>query len=172
MMQKLFLLLLAVMLLACQNVVRPDKPNDLISEDQMADIFYDAYLANAAKSINNKKLRQMGIRLDSIIYQKHGIDSTQFAHSNEYYSLDLDNYAEIYSKVEARLLVDQKRLDSIKDANDVKKRGKNAKASKSKDSLSKQPISKDPQKLDSMIKKKMSSLIEPIESEEETGSNN
>ena len=167
MMQKLLFLLLAVMLIACQNVVRPDKPDNLIGKDQMVDIFYDAYLANAAKSINNKKLRQMGIRLDSIIYQKHKIDSTQFANSNEYYSLDLDNYAEIYSKVEARLLVEQKRLDSIKDANDVKNKSKNTKPANGK-----QPIGKDPAKIDSMIKKKLLSIGEPIQSEEETDSIN
>ena len=128
MIQKPLFLLLAVMLIGCQNVVRPDKPDDLIGKEQMVDIVYDAYLANAAKSINNKKLRQMGIRLDSIIYKKHEIDSTQFANSNEYYSLDLDNYADIYSKVEARLLVEQKRLDSIKDVNDERNKSKKSKS--------------------------------------------
>ncbi len=161
MIQKLVFILITVTLFGCQNVVRPEKPNDLIRKDKMVAVIYDAYLANAAKSINNKKLRQMGIKLDSIIYLKHDIDSLQFAKSNEYYSLDLDNYADIFSKVEARFLSQQEELDSIKQEKRDKNRKKNKKTIKSKE-----PLSKDPAKLDSVIQKKRRSLIDPIQSEE------
>lgn len=157
------------MLLGCQNVERLDKPDDLIGQDKMVSIFYDAYLANAAKSINNKKLRQMGIRLDSIIYKKHNIDSVQFARSNEYYSLDLDNYAAIFSEVEKRLLAQQVRYDSIKEVETSKNKATPNKSTNSKnpvgidpDDLA--PVGIDPVAIDSITQQKARSLINPMQS--------
>jgi hypothetical protein len=151
--------------IGCQNIRQPERPDNLITEEKMIDIFYDAYMANAAKSINNKKLRQFGIRLDSVIYEKHDIDSIQFARSNEYYSLDLDNYSSIFAKVEARLLDDQKEYDSIKEALRSDNKSVKARVESEQRSRSKSPVAKD-----SSMLPQIKSLIPSIQSSVEVDS--
>lgn len=105
-----FIFILAIF--GCQNVEKPEQPEDLIAEEMMVDIFTDIYLSNAAKSVNNKVLRQNGVKLDSFIYRKYRIDSLQFVRSNAYYSSDLDTYAEIFMAVEKKLTVLKEATDS------------------------------------------------------------
>ena len=101
-----------VLFTACQHVERPEMPEDLISKDLMVDILTDVYISNAAKSVNNKVIRQKGIKLDSIIYRKYGIDSLQFVESHAWYNADLDTYNEIFKEIEQRLEVMKKKVDS------------------------------------------------------------
>lgn len=103
------LILLAV---ACQHVDRPEKPDDLIAKEKMVDILTDIYLSNAAKSVNNKVIRQKGLKLDSLIYKKYAIDSVQFVRSHAYYNADLNTYNEIFTKIEQRLDSMLKKIDS------------------------------------------------------------
>jgi hypothetical protein len=100
-------------LTACQSVEKPEKPQDLIPKDLMVDILTDAYISNAAKSVNNKVIRQKGIKLDSLIYKKYDIDSLQFVKSHAWYNADLDIYSEIFTEIEQRLEAMKKKVDSI-----------------------------------------------------------
>lgn len=100
-------------LTACQSVEKPEKPQDLIPKDLMVDILTDAYISNAAKSVNNKVIRQKGIKLDSLIYKKYDIDSLQFVESHAWYNADLDIYSEIFTEIEQRLEAMKKKVDSI-----------------------------------------------------------
>ncbi|MAN59815.1 MAG: hypothetical protein CMC08_08280 [Flavobacteriaceae bacterium] len=100
-------------LLGCQDVERPEKPDNLISKEEMVSILTETYLGNAAASINNRTMRERGIELDSFVYAKYGIDSVQFARSNAFYTSDLDAYAEIFQKVEQRLMELQRVTDSL-----------------------------------------------------------
>jgi hypothetical protein len=97
----------------CQDVVKPEKPENLISEDTMVSILTESYLINAARSFDFKTLRDKGIKLDSFIYKKFNVDSVQFAESNAYYTADLNRYNKIFVKVEEQLLQIQKRVDSL-----------------------------------------------------------
>jgi hypothetical protein len=99
-------------LTGCQNVEKPEMPEDLIGKDMMVEILTDAYISNAAKSVNNKIIRQNGIKLDSLIYNKYGIDSLQFVRSHAWYNADLDLYTEIYAEIEQRLDEMKKKVDS------------------------------------------------------------
>jgi hypothetical protein len=100
-------------LVSCQDVQKPEKPTNLISQEVMVDILTDVYLNNAARNVNNKLLRNKNIRLDSIVFNKYRIDSLQFALSNNYYSSNLDVYADLLSKVQENLMVLQIQKDSI-----------------------------------------------------------
>ncbi len=131
-----------LLLMGCQHVERPEKPDDLIARDMMVDILTDVYLSNAAKSVNNKVIRQKGIKLDSFIYTKYDIDSVQFVRSHNWYNADLDTYKEIFVEIEQRLVDMQQRTDS----------------------LNFKPKSKIEQKQDSL--RKARELIEPASSEE------
>lgn len=105
--------ILILLILGCQDVKKPEKPQNLIPKESMVNILTDAYISNAARSINNKRLKEYQVSLDSIIYKKYGIDSLQFIESNAYYSSNLKTYTKILVSVEERLEILQKEKDSI-----------------------------------------------------------
>ena len=107
------LLIISLLALGCQSVEKPEMPEDLIARDVMIDILTDAYLSNAAKSVNNKIIRQRGIKLDSFIYKKYGIDSVQFVRSHAWYNSDLSTYEGMFVEIETRLAKMAKELDSL-----------------------------------------------------------
>lgn len=99
---------------ACQDVKRPEKPKNLIGKDKMATILTESYLINAARNVDNKTILEAGIALDSLFYDKFGIDSLQFVQSNAYYAADVDAYMSLLQVVEARLEAMQRELDSLR----------------------------------------------------------
>jgi len=107
------LIFLALGFFACQDVVRPDIPEQIIPEAKMADILVEAYIGNAARSNNNRVLRMGGVQLDSILYAKYEIDSLQFAQNTAYYASQIDPYMRILEQVETKLSGVKKSLDSI-----------------------------------------------------------
>ena len=110
---KKVLFIISLLIIGCQSVEKPEMPEDLIARDVMVDILTDAYLSNAAKSVNNKIIRQRGIKLDSFIYKKYRIDSVQFVRSHAWYNSDLSTYEGMFVEIEARLAKMAKDLDSI-----------------------------------------------------------
>ena len=99
----------------CQDVKLPEPPENLLPKEKFAQVLADAYLANASrsKSVNNRILRNKGIQLDSLLYNKHQVDSLSFAESNAYYASNLDVYTDIILNVE-KLLADRKaKIDSL-----------------------------------------------------------
>lgn len=94
---------------ACQEINRPEKPDNLIPKDKMADILYDITLLNAAKSYSPKMIAESNIDYREYVYKKHGIDSLQLAKSSSWYSHRIDTYLAIYNQVEERL-IEQKRI--------------------------------------------------------------
>ena len=107
------LALLLFTLVACQDVNAPRKPDNLIPKEMMVDILTDCYINNAARSISYVKLKDSGIKLDSMIYLKYQIDSVQFTLSNEYYSLQFNTYIDMLTQVEERLEKIKSQTDSI-----------------------------------------------------------
>ncbi|GEQ84575.1 hypothetical protein ULMS_00830 [Patiriisocius marinistellae] len=105
--------ILLLLLASCQDVKRPEAPENLISETQMVAVLTDAYLMNAARSIDIRKIRKEGIYLDSIIYATHKIDSLQFAKSNAYYTNNLNTYNDLITKVEQKLITEKTKRDSL-----------------------------------------------------------
>lgn len=97
----------------CQNVDQPEKPKNLIPKDKMVDILTETYLANAARSVDNKSIIEKGIKMDSLIYRNFGVDSLQFAKSNAFYAADVNTYMSIFQEVETRLDVMRKKMDSL-----------------------------------------------------------
>jgi len=86
---------------SCSN--KMPKPDNLISEDTMADILTDLSLISASQGINKRVLEANGIESKAYILKKYNVDSTQFANSNEYYSNHIKTYQRIRSKQKARL---------------------------------------------------------------------
>ncbi len=116
------ILIIAIAFGSCQNVKVPEKPKNLIGKEKMADILTEAYLANAARSIDNKTMLEEGIKMDSVFYAKFDVDSLQFARSNAFYAADVNTYIAIFQEVEAKLKEMEKDLDSIQNKGDKSKK--------------------------------------------------
>lgn len=94
----LFITLLLTVI-SCAKLKGPEKPKNLISKDKMVSVLIDAKLLTSANSANKLVMRDAGVNLNTYIYEKHDIDSLQFALSNSYYAFHVDDYEAIYSKV-------------------------------------------------------------------------
>jgi len=109
------IIVLLLILVGCQDVKYPEKPENLLSKEKMIQILADAYIGNSSrsKSYNNRVLRNNGVHLDSILYKKHQVDSLTFVESNAYYASNLVVYTEIITEVEKLLLTKKVSVDSI-----------------------------------------------------------
>jgi hypothetical protein len=102
-MRKLIMALcLFFIVLACDKRMDYKKPENLISKKQMIDLLYDMHLAVGTSNLQNLKLEKNRNYM-SLVYEKYGIDSTQFAESNIYYTANINAYEEIFEEVEKRL---------------------------------------------------------------------
>ncbi len=122
--------ILCFLIWACQDVKRPEIPEDLISEEQMVEILTEVYLVNAARSFDNRTIIENKMKLDSFIYKKFNIDSLQFVKSNAYYTSNLDVYNRLFVAVEDRMSKIKIEVDSL-----MLKRVKELEAKRIQDSI-------------------------------------
>lgn len=127
-----------VFLVAACGFGGPKKPKNLISKKEMVNILIDARLLASATNIDKQKMQKHGVKLNTYVFEKYGIDSLQFALSNAYYAYRVKDYEEIYNEVTDSLeklktvLNDQK----VKEEKERKKRETDSiNALKDKDSL-------------------------------------
>lgn len=112
-MKKILLIFtLCFLLLNCDSKA-VEKPDNLISEDQMVSILYDLYIINAIKTNQNQYLVDNKITPDKYIYKKYKIDSLQFAQSDQYYASDVEEYEKLYQRVTKKLEQDKAEMDSL-----------------------------------------------------------
>jgi len=101
-MKKIFFVIL--ILFSCNNNIRKTPmPENLISEEKMADVIYEMTLISVSKGVNRRILENNGVIPEKYIFEKYNIDSLQFALSNEFYSNDLNSYLNIYNRVKLKL---------------------------------------------------------------------
>ena len=84
---------------ACNKLKGPEKPKNLISKGKMVDILIDAKLITSASSKNKMIMRDSTLNIKTYIYEKHKIDSLQFALSNNYYAFHVEDYEDIYTRL-------------------------------------------------------------------------
>lgn len=108
----IWIISLILLVSACKEnkIDRPPKPDNLISKDKMVEVLYDMAILSAAKGIDKRTLENKGIQPQEMVFQKHGIDSLQFAQSNNYYAFDLKTYQALYNRVKLRLQDDKNRF--------------------------------------------------------------
>ncbi|UJH66193.1 DUF4296 domain-containing protein [Allomuricauda sp. SCSIO 65647] len=99
---RLIAIVLVSLVWSCAEKV-VEKPNDLLSEAQMAEILYDLAIFQAAESANKSILEKTNLEAMQFIYGKYEIDSARFAQSDLYYASLPLKYQTIYENVEARL---------------------------------------------------------------------
>ena len=102
-MKKLVFILTIVFLFFSCGSPQQKPPANLISEDLMSEIIFDIILISSAKGINKQLLQNNIENPLNYIYRSYGIDSLNFAQSNDYYTRYPARYNLIYDKVKARL---------------------------------------------------------------------
>lgn len=111
-MRKILAIAFVYLLSACGGNSAIEKPEKLIDEDKMVDIFYDLALLEAIKA-HNPGIIQNAKEPQKYIYKKYSIDSLQFAQSNRYYATDIKRYKKMYARVGKRLERNKKEMDSL-----------------------------------------------------------
>lgn len=111
-MRHLALLLFVLLFVSCGEELI-DPPENLIPKAKMTEILYDLSLMDAIESNYPRALERNDILVMELIYEKYGIDSTQFVQSDLYYASKPDQYEEIYQALHDRL---NKERDSITEA--------------------------------------------------------
>lgn len=101
--------------ISCEPNLRPEKPENLLSKDQMEEVFYDMFVVNSAKGVNRKILEKNGVSPETFVLKKHGIDSLIFAKSNDYYAYDIDEYETILDNVEKRITTEKEVYEKLKE---------------------------------------------------------
>ncbi len=89
-----------------------EKPDNLIDDDTMIEIFYDLAILDAAKNSSYEN----GIstfQANDFIYKKYKIDSLQFAKSNKYWASDVSKYKRMYKIVKEKLEEKKAELEVI-----------------------------------------------------------
>lgn len=140
------LIILTFFVLSCKNnsIDKPERPENLISKNKMVEILYDISIINSAKGINRKILESNGILPEDYVFNKHNIDSLQFALSNAYYAYNLKVYEDIYNRVRIKLNKDKTHFNSVIDAERKVKDSISKEKRKTLDSLSKAKIGTKP----------------------------
>ena len=131
---KRLILYLGILLLvtACYQYNKPEKPKNLISKDKMVEVLIDIKLISSTNTLFKRDLENKRINLDNYIFEKHNIDSLQFALSNSYYAYYIKEYEEIYAAVKDSL----EKLEIIYKQLELKETAEaEAEAEKKKDSI-------------------------------------
>ncbi len=97
--------------MACTSNTIIKKPDHLISKNKMVDLLTDMLIASGAENIKNIDLER-NVNYFPLVFEKYGIDSTQFKESNYYYTSRIDDYEKILKKVDQRLKAIKEKLDN------------------------------------------------------------
>ena len=114
-------LLIVFSIASCHNVKKPEKPKNLISKDKMVNIIIDMSMLSASRGVDKNALEKNNVTIQSLIYDKYGIDSLQLAKSNEYYSYDIKAFEALYEKVTDSLNILNEKFQAERDEEEERK---------------------------------------------------
>lgn len=114
-MKKFLIILVASTILSCDRTEKPAVPDNLLSKDKMVEVLYDVYILNAAKGASKTVLEKNGVFPEDYVFQKHNIDSLQFAESNAYYGFYVEEYESILSQLEKKIDANQEKYQILID---------------------------------------------------------
>lgn len=156
----------SLLVTACYQFKKPEKPKGLISKETMVNILIDVKLLAVANTEAKKKMKDSGIVREKYIYAKYNIDSAQFALSNNYYAYHVKDYEDIYLKVKdslEQLVGIYKALEEKEEKEEKRKKDSINVAIKAKDSINiikRQDSLKGIKKRDSLIEIKLQEKFE------------
>ena len=106
-------IVLALLMIGCQDIPPVEKPDNLIDEETMEEIIYEISVVNSARGYNMQLLSKYGVEPETYVFNKFGIDSLQYANSVAYYSSDIEVYKKMYQSVEQRVEKEFSHYDSL-----------------------------------------------------------
>lgn len=106
-----YIIFFGVFFMGCTSNTIIKKPDHLIPKNQMVDLLTDMLIASGGENIKNSNLER-NVNYYPLVFEKYGIDSTQFKESNYYYTSRIDDHEEILKKVDERLKALKKELDN------------------------------------------------------------
>ena len=98
----IFLIAFSTLFTFCTSNTILEKPEDLLTKDEMVNILTDILIANGTTRYNNIDMER-DVNYFPLVYDKHKIDSTQFKNSSRYYASKIDDYDEILIQVQKNL---------------------------------------------------------------------
>lgn len=120
----IYIIFIVVLLSSCTSNTIYEKPENLLSKKEMVNILTDMYLAEGARSVQNKDAERL-VDYMPLVYEKYKIDSVRFAESNFYYNTRIDDYEEILKTVDQRLKDMKIKYEAIAKKEDSIRRSKN-----------------------------------------------
>ena len=115
----LFFLMVIITFSCGQSTV--NKPDNLIDDDTMIEIFYDLALVDATRNT----VYENGVstfEANDYILKKYKIDSLQFVKSNKYWAADVSKYKRMFKTVKDKL--SDKKIELEKITNHVQSKQK------------------------------------------------
>lgn len=111
-----------VFITSCQNVEKIEKPEKLLSKSEMKDLLYDMVLLDAASGVNEKRLKDLDIKMFDFLSKKYNLDSNELKQNIQYYNMKFDDNLEIYEQVKDSISRLEQSYDSITKARDSLKK--------------------------------------------------
>jgi len=108
------------------------KPAQVLEEEQMRAVIEDLLFANELYTRKKKEIDSLEVDLSRSVFKKHGIDSTIFYESLNYYLDRPETFMEIYKKIESDI---KRKLDSMDKIYQVPRPKKDKKDKKEKKSF-------------------------------------
>lgn len=109
----LLLFILTATFVACQDIEKSERPENLIPEDKMIDVITEISLMQSARNFSKRIFENTGVKGKDYIFEKYEIDSVQFKHSNDYYADNYEVYQRIYDSVKNRFEKMKVELDTL-----------------------------------------------------------
>lgn len=111
-----------IFITSCQNVEKIEKPEKLLSKSEMKDLLYDMVLLDAASGVNEKRLKDLDIKMFDFLSKKYKLDSNELKQNIQYYNMKFDDNLEIYEQVKDSISRLEQSYDSITKARDSLKK--------------------------------------------------
>jgi len=111
-----YIFCLAIMVLSfasCSDVQKQKRPERILSEDEMVEIYSDMMVLDAIKKSNTKIYKAYEIDVQKHIYNKYKIDSTLLKDNIDYYNLEFDANIRIFERVNENMNRKKEVFDSI-----------------------------------------------------------
>ena len=130
-MKKLFLTYLFLFILnSCQTAEKVEKPDNLLTKDEMVNILSDIAILKSASDVNSNRLSNFIDTPFDYVAQKYQVDSLTISKNIEYYNFQFNDNLSIYKQVEERIKNKKEKIDSINTIIDSLKRKSKENSSK------------------------------------------
>lgn len=111
-MKKIISIVVTTLFFACNNSP-VEKPDNLLSKEEMTNIIYDVMILQASKSYNNVEVKKEDLKIESYIFDKYKIDSSTYHQNQRYYASKPKEYEKMYKEVVERLTLAQQETDTL-----------------------------------------------------------